>query len=401
MKTKGKSTYVLLVTGLSCAIAAGIGIASNISGLFLTPMAEELDISRAAVSSTVSLTNLIYALGGLFTGKLLKEKNLKKMILLSMIAVVSSTVFIALSSALWEVYLFQAAKGFFTGLLGTVYVTMIINRWFYEDTATVTSVVMGCSGISSALTSPLFSALIESRGWRFSLMMSAVVLAILYAVMYLCPLSLDPKTLGMEPHGVRADSEMNVSSQKKITFITAVLPVIYAGLGGLLLSIVQHLPSLAQTYSLSASIGASMLSMAMLTNTAGKIIAGKAIDKIGIGISSLLISASVAVGVLLVLFSRTPLILLIASALIGMSYSLSTVTAAMLVRQAVGVENYGKVYPSATMATTVVYALGATLTGYVYDRTSTYSPVLFTMLIELVLMIAVSSVVLKKADKDE
>ena len=332
-----RKTYLLLVTGLCCAIAAGIGIASNISGLFLTPMAEELNVSRAAISSTVSLTNIVYAIGGMLTGKLLKQNNLKKMILISMIAVVGSTLMICICHHLWQVYIFQAIKGFFTGLLGTVYVTMIINRWFFENTALITSIVMGCSGISSAVSSPLFSALIESHGWRFSLMVSAIVLAALYLVMLVCPLALVPETLHLEPYGAKKISEDRKEGREyvELSFINAVLPVVYAGLGGLLLSVVQHLPSLAVTYGLSASIGASMLSMAMATNTAGKIIAGRMIDRIGIRRSSAIISVIVVCGVLAALYSCAPFLLICASAMIGMSYSLSTVSVAMMVRQAV------------------------------------------------------------------
>ncbi|MBQ9424820.1 MAG: MFS transporter [Erysipelotrichaceae bacterium] len=397
-KENKRNTYILLVAGLCCAIAAGIGVASNTAGVFLTPMAEELGANRATVSSTVSLTNVMYAIGGLFTVKVLKENNLKKIILISLIAVVSSTVLISLSAHLWQLYLFQAVKGFFTGLLGTVYVTLIINRWFFKDSALIVSIVMGCSGVAGALTSPLLSALIETHSWRFSMMVSAAVLAVLYGIMLLCPAALRPETLNMEAYGAGVQEEAGIQERQwiELDFVNSVLPVVYAGLGGLILAIVQHLPSLAQTRGFSASLGATMLSMAMLTNTAGKIVAGRLIDRIGIRPSVTLISCVVVAGILLILFSHVPILMIIASLMIGMSYSITTVGVAMMVKEAVGMDNYTKVYPSATMATTVAYAIGATMVGVIYDLTSSYAPALYAMLLELLLMFVISEIIGRK-----
>ena len=67
--------------------------------------------------------------------------------------------------------------------------------------------------------------------------------------------------------------------------------------------------------------------------------------------------------------------------LIGLSYSTVTVGLVMLTREAFGVENYSAVYPKAGMFTTVFYALGAALIGFVYDRMGTYALVYALMLV--------------------
>ena len=202
----------------------------------------------------------------------------------------------------------------------------------------------------------------------------------------------------MEAYGAGVQEEAGIQERQwiELDFVNSVLPVVYAGLGGLILAIVQHLPSLAQTRGFSASLGATMLSMAMLTNTAGKIVAGRLIDRIGIRPSVTLISCVVVAGILLILFSHVPILMIIASLMIGMSYSITTVGVAMMVKEAVGMDNYTKVYPSATMATTVAYAIGATMVGVIYDLTSSYAPALYAMLLELLLMFVISEIIGRK-----
>ena len=75
MKIKGR--YLLILIAMSGLIATSVGLPTNVAGLFFTPVAEEFGILKGSVSMTLTICNIVFALGGLVAPKLLKEDKLK------------------------------------------------------------------------------------------------------------------------------------------------------------------------------------------------------------------------------------------------------------------------------------------------------------------------------------
>jgi MFS family permease len=77
---------------------------------------------------------------------------------------------------------------------------------------------------------------------------------------------------------------------------------------------------------------------------------------------------------------RTPMLLLIAAALIGLCYSIATVGITMITRDAFGLANYGKTYPIVNLVGNMSNAVFSSVVGFMYDFTGGYTLTLFVFL---------------------
>ena len=453
---KMTSRHYMVIVAFSLAIAASIGLLVNIGGLFFTPMAKELNVGRGSVSLTMTICNLVAALGGTLMPKVIRKETFKPVVLAAALVTAVCTALLSIADRLWLIYVLNAVRGFATGFIGSVAGSMVLNNWFYLNTGLVTSIALGFSGIAGALFSPLFSGIIANVGWRTSYLIVGIVMFVFYLPLILFPIGMRPEDVGTRAYGdkipdkndapavsevssaaVSEASSATVSevssktisegSSKAVSEVSSparpetsgravkqtdsstalktrtapaakaktaasvpaamfIFAACYAACGGSLTTVVQHFPGVADTYALPAAIGAGMMSASMITNTSGKLLIGFLIDKIGIKISALLYLCLVAVGAVLLLTGPTGTTAVIAAALIGLGYSLSTVGVVMLVRTAFGMANYSRVYPKVALFTTAFYALGTTFVGVIYDHTGSYTLVFILQLAALAIM---------------
>ena len=394
-----KKRYIMVIAALCGSIAAGIGLTTNIAGLFFTPVAADFGIGRGNVSMTLTICNLTYAFGGIATGKLLTKKHFRPLMILGSALTVGATLLLAISGNVWLMYVLNALRGFSTGLLGTVMASIVINNWFHTNTGMMTSIAMGCSGLASAVFSPLFSMIIARMGWRFGYTLSAILMAALYLPIILLPIGLTPESVGELPFGDRVGApKARERAGGKVPPVLILMIALYATTVGFLTSVVQHFPGISESYGLA--VGATMLSAGMIANTSGKLLIGVLIDRIGTMKGILAMAIFVVIGILLMLFVHAGAALVIGAFLIGLGYSLQTVGVAMITRQTFGLEHYGNIYPKISMCVTVSYALGTTMIGFIFDQLKSYTPVFWIMLIGLGTGLTCALMAQRKKDTD-
>ena len=163
-----------------------------------------------------------------------------------------------------------------------------------------------------------------------------------------------------------------VQAEKPDGFIM-MLVMLFAVVAGASTALPQHFPGLAESYALVPAVGASMLSVCMITNTASKVVMGVLIDRIGAKLSSLLYVGCVFAAVILLLVLRVSGVMVVSAGMFGLSYALGTVAIAMLTKELFGLENYGAVYPKVSLVCTVANALLSSVVGYLYDFTGGYT----------------------------
>jgi MFS family permease len=141
---------------------------------------------------------------------------------------------------------------------------------------------------------------------------------------------------------------------------------------------------MADIAGLGASVGATMISMCMITNTAGKIVMGWLCDRIGARPSVLAYTAltAAAIIVLLLVPAGTPYI--VAALVSGLCYSPATVGLTMLCNELFGRRGSGIVYPVGAMACSLSNAVFSSVIGFAYDLTGGYAVMLVAFVAFLV-----------------
>ena len=395
--TRIHGRYLLILIAMAGMIATSVGLPTNVAGLFFTPIADEFGILKGQVSMTLTICNLVFAAGGMFAPKLLKEEWLKPLLIIGTAVIAGCTALLALSQNIMMMYILNAARGFAAGILGFVCVTMIINNWFVAKVGLATSIAMSCSGVAGALFSPIISSVIESAGWRAGYLVVAVMMVVLNLPAILFVPSLDPKTKGMHALGDTGEQSKTASAAgsaasnvKKISMAFLAMAIVYSFLACGATALPQHFPGIASSYEMAASVGAMMLSVCMAANSIGKIVLGAMADKLGSRISLLIYSALTITAVLLMWLVRIPVSMYAAAILYGLTYSLGTVGVVMITKDMFGLENYSRTYPTISLAGTIANAVFSSLIGFLFDFSGNYTGTLLLMLA----MLAVNTVLI-------
>jgi len=321
------------------------------------------------------------------------------MILIICMAILAgSTALLSTAGNIILMYVFSALRGLSAGTIGMVFVTTVINHWFNKNTALMTSIAMGFSGIASAVLSPILSSIIQSSGWRVGYLVAAIMTVIFILPSILLPIGLTPEAAGTEAYGEK--TEKNVSETKteapKVTLSLFLLAAVSAVIAAYMTSMPQHFPGLVSSLSMNTAVGASMLSVCMLANTGGKIVLGTMIDRFGTKISLTIYGVLVAVGIVCTWLIHTPPAMTVGAVLFGLSYGMAAVGTAIMTRDIFTDANYGNVYPKISLCTTVANAVGSSLIGFLFDMSGSYTSTLLMMLVMMGLYMFIIQVMYKK-----
>ncbi|MBQ7992767.1 MAG: MFS transporter [Solobacterium sp.] len=391
MNSKISGKYLLILIAVSGLIATSVGLVTNVAGLFFNGIAEDFGILKGTVSMTLTICNIVFALGGLAAPKLLKEEHLKPLLIIGTVLIAGCTALLALCSNIYLMYALNAVRGFAAGILGFVMVTMVINNWFHANVGLATSIAMSCSGLAGALFSPVISSVIESGGWRTGYLFTAAIMAVLNLPAILFLPSLKPETKGMVPLGYQPSEKTEkketvkekADSASRINMALFVMAAAYSFMGCAATALPQHFPSIAGSYELAASVGALMLSICMVANSLGKIVLGALADRFGSRMSLLFYCALTIGATVVLMLVHTTFGMYIGAALYGLVYALGTVGVVMITKDTFGLENYSRTYPTISLAGTIANALFSSVIGFMYDLSGNYVPTLILMLVML------------------
>ena len=397
-QVKGK--YLMVLIAACGMIGAALGMITNVAGLFFSPIAEELNTGIGNVSMTLTISNLIMAIGGVAVPKLIHSKSFKPMLLVGTIGIAGATAGLALAPNLILLYILNAVRGFAAGVLGTVTVTILINNWFRTNVGLVTSIAMGFSGIVSAVLSPVLSAVIESAGWRVGYLTAAVIMLALELPAILLPIDFHPEDADLKPLGKASKAELHTdtSAARAVSTSLFIMVLVFSVIVSFATAFPQHFSGVAGAYGFTTAVGSGMLSVCMVMNTAGKIIFGVLADRFGAKKSILLFGTVICTALLLMLFVQIPGAMFVAAGLFGLSYALATVGTVLTTKDAFGLANYSKVYPKITIGTTIANAVGSSLIGFFFDGTGSYFGSMVLIFGLLLVMLGIIVAVYRKAD---
>ncbi len=382
-KLHGK--YLLVLLSMCGLVASSLGIMTNVAGIFFTPIAEELGSETAAVNLTLTISNMAFAVAGIFSARWIRSKNFRPAVIGNTLVFAGATALLALCRSLGPLYILNALRGFAAGMIGNVLATSVIGRWFLVDTGFISSLALGCSGLVGALFNPVLEAVIRSAGWRTAYVAAAGVILLLNLPAMAAPISFRPEDSGMEPVRKEKTDEETAApvperqKESKVSALILLMATTAAALASMVSATPQLFKPLAVTYGL-AETGIIMMSVVLIVNTAGKFLFGLMTDRIGVRRSILIYGLAIAAGILLLLLVRVSGAMLAGAGLMGLCYSIPTVGAVMICRELFSPEQYSRVFPKINLGVSAANALGYPVLGFIFDRTGSYDGALIFVL---------------------
>lgn len=401
MSNKSYKHWIIVLL-MCCLAASSIGLCTNAIGVFYTPVSQSLKVLKGTFALHATLSTLATALTSLKISKVIKKYSYKKVLFLGVMLSSGATWFMSYCTSVYPFYILGILRGIGVGIYGMVPITVVITNWFDKKHGLATSLALSFSGLSGAIFSPLLSSWIIHYGWQMTYRFMAVCIFTLVLPALIIPWNIDPQKEDLLPYGYKERKQTIHIQNNKVNLLTIsfICMCLFTLLHTSITGISQHLSGISVSIQLSATIGATLMSLAMIGNISTKLLIGLLSDlftPVKAVIIMILTNCISLVLLFIGVIHKETLLLYIGSFMFGSIYSVGAVGIPMLTRYFFGNENYAKTYSVIGFLTNVGSASSLTLIGYLYDFTNSYQIVfIIALCFHLINLILLGTICLKR-----
>lgn len=385
--SKDKIRYGKTLIICSCLIASSIGVCINSSGVFYTSISKDLGLSQGTVAFSGTLLMLCSAITSLLVTRVMKKMPWKSMLRIASAVSFIATIIIPIIPTTATLYVCSSLRGIAIAFFSAVPVTILMNNWFHKNYGLFTSIVLGCSGITSAVVSPLLVTIINSNGWKMAYLLMGGIQLLLCMPALISHFTFTPQEQLLKPYGNNKQSEtiqiqlpVQIEKEKNIIFRICSI-IIFAAFVTAIAGVCQHFTNIAVQAHMPYTVTTFIMTAVMLGNISFKFLIGLLSDKIGAFPSSLLMILMNSVAAICMMLSAVPFLFLFGSYLFGAVYSVSAVGIILLIKEMFGVHLYNKLYPIVSFFSNIAMAVSLTLVGFLYDYTGNYDSVFLIVIL--------------------
>jgi MFS family permease len=170
-------------------------------GIFFEPIRNEFQWTNAMTASGVTIFFWMYAFSAPLMGQLARRIGVRKTVLMGGFLLGGGGIILSMIQQLWQLYIAWGVIAAMGSAALYVVPTMVLSNFFHRKRgSTVGWSSMGVSA-GQALIIPQIAVLIESWGWRPSMMLLGITVVSTTGVIGYIFLREDPESLGLHPDG--------------------------------------------------------------------------------------------------------------------------------------------------------------------------------------------------------
>jgi MFS family permease len=164
--TKPQLHYAWIVLAAACVLGIAARADSASFAVFVEPLVERFGWKRGDISFAYALAFLLGLPATIAMGWLGDRFGARPLMLTASLVISVGTVLLGTITELWQFYLYYAL---FVGSMGhaafTVLLPVILTRWFKRHMGLAIGTYWGALGAGPVLFAPLFTWMIQTRGW--------------------------------------------------------------------------------------------------------------------------------------------------------------------------------------------------------------------------------------------
>ncbi len=370
--------WVVAAVFVTMATTAGIGF-YNLSVLLGAFSEERFDVSE--VSGATATFFLASGFAGMAVGRLIEIYDARYVVAISGALGALVFAFVGSITEVWQLYFFYALFGVLYAGCALVPATTLVARWFARRRAVALSMASTGLSIGGIVFAPLSAWIIQTQGleiaghWLAIMFFVGVVPAALF-VMRPSPQSMglridgDPPLADGEQDGPPDGVPMAVAIRSRF-FIGVTAAYVFA--------MMAQVGALSHQFRLvtvreDAALAAIAVSVLAASSIVGRLLGGFALSRLPIRTFTLAFMAMQAVGLTAFAFAQGVVALMASSVLFGVTVGNILMLQPLLLGEAFGLRDYGRIFALSQMFGTVGVAAGPALVGVVYDLAGGYSP---------------------------
>lgn len=384
----------LTVLGCGMLIAGSVTFYTVVIGNFFVPASESLGSDYSSISLYSTLVYIGIACGLPFVGNWLPKIP---PIGIAGFAALQSIVVAALSFSTDVMWWWIGGWLIGVGMAFTsiVFISTVLTNWFTQKTGLAIGLAWALASVASAIMSPVTVSLMEMMDWRTSLLIFAVVGAVLAVPAALFLVSYSPEKKGMVPYGYAPKvegevvMESGVPAKRAVKSLAFVLVALALALTQIVSVINAYFPMYAESVGFAPTVGAFMISVALIFDIVLNPVIGMTIDKFG-AIKAFAAWSCVGILSMLILMASAgnEIIAYLGAGLGDTLYVLLGVGIARVASTVFGTKDYGKIFAYITIFGFAAGSVGGFIIASLYEGTGSFEAVFIFCIITIVVIMA-------------
>jgi MFS family permease len=350
--------------------------AQNTFGVFFKPMSGEFGWSRAATSGSFALYLVVNGVLSIVSGRLGDRLGAWKIVAGG--AIISGVGYILMYDihSLWQLYVYYGILVAAGTSAMYVPVVSMIARWFTKRRSLMSGIGIAGIGFGIGVLPPIFSALMQSFGWRITLLIlggAVIVLIILLSLL----LRNDAKPY-VPPAGSDSEKASRLTLNSGLTLHQAIhtpqywmIFVAWVFYGVFYQTAVVHLVPYATDMGITAVKAAGILSIVGILGTFGRIALGFVGDKLGNRPTSYFSYGMMALAFFSLAFIPNSGMLYTFAVIFGCLFGIGVLMVPMITEY-FGFQQLGIISGTIVFANSFGGAIGPPLAGGIFDITGSY-----------------------------
>lgn len=392
-----------ILAGLAIMVGVAKGGIMNAGGLFLTPVTEDLGMGVGSLSLYFSISAIFTMIFLPIAGKMMAKYDIRMLLVVAVILQAGSFAMFGFMNSVWGWYLFCIPMS-----IGSIFVCqmagpVLINNWFKKHNGLAMGIMVASGGLFGAILQPMAGNLIDSTGWRNTYFILGILVMVIVIPIVLLTIRMAPQQKGLQALGeeeVKVD-EKTPSTPVMAKGVTAAVARKSSAFYALLLffffitaigSFGQHVAPFAMGLGYDITFAGNAMGGWSVGVLLGALTFGILSDKIGAKNTALfaMILGLVPIIILLVMPENSTMFNL-AIGIYGFVVASIGTLGPLLTTALFGNKEYSEIYASAVIGLAVAGIVALAGYGYIYELTGSYTTVLISiglmLIINLVLII--------------
>lgn len=373
--------------------AAGFGIwfmgfsNSGTFSVFFLPVASEFGWTRAETALASSLLGIFGGLLALGMGWL--TDKLGPRLVVTVFGSFVGICFLLLSQmhSLWEFHVYYALVASIGMSTASVPIMATVSRWFVKRRGLMSGLVQSGTGLGGIVINPIVGWLIISQGWRntYLILGIAAMAVIIASGMFL---RRDPRDMGLLPDGAKqttspADKAKPKPQAPAFSLRQAagtgqfwVIAGLFFAFGFCRSTFIAHTAPHVQDMGFSLADAANVMAIISGSSIVGRIVMGRAADKIGIRPALVISYATTTVDMIWGMVTTSLWGLYLYALIFGFGWGAQAVLRYPATAQSFGTRSAGLIMGIMGLFENVLAAaIGVYLAGYLFDIMGNYEVV--------------------------
>ena len=378
--------------GCSVVLFYSLGLVINSFSIFLQPITDSLNLSKANASSILSVQNIAGVITMIGCGRIYKHFQVRLVSFLCGLLIVGGYLFFSVAHSLYGCYLSAILVGIGWGGGSMIPVSILLTKWFDDSMGVALGLATAGSGIATMLYPPILTQVIIRHGVSFAFIFHATIIAVLVIVAHLLIRNKpeDKNVLPYKNEKIFKDKNCNTliekslplkivdfryhDAKKTIYFNKMILVSFLIGFS--VQSVITHFTALLISFHYNPVYAGYMVSFFGIFMIIGKIIYGLVIDHYGTVKSNIYIFTLWSLALLAgYLMQFGGLIAVFFAILLGLGSPIGTIGIPVWSGELFGRQDYAQFYTTFKVSFNLGASVGILLPGVVADYTGSYTAV--------------------------